>query len=263
MELPLAPRPFPDEALSSWIARIAARYDLSGNQLISFLKADLGEGDLRLGSAGYRNSLTDQEIIILARATRMLPTKVRALQFSNYYPRIPRSWLVERQAIDRFEGRSIATGEVIWEYCSSCLEEDAMEGRDAYIRQHWALGCFGFCHRHKKAIKRGCPSCGDTVSLSFTNIQGAWELVCQKCSFVQRAALASKGPSTGRDDWARGKYIKRANYLVIDFERCLFRALMGKTPSPRWMGNASATEFIRATESLIELLISDLAPHRR
>ena len=35
--LPLAPPPLPDEALSSWIARIAARYDLSADALVRHL----------------------------------------------------------------------------------------------------------------------------------------------------------------------------------------------------------------------------------
>ena len=136
-----------------------------------------------------------------------------------------------------------------------------MEAAD--IRQHWTLGCFGFCHRHKQPIKRGCPSCKDTLSLGFTKIQGVWELVCHRCSYMQRAALSRKDIGSNREKGVGSNYIKRAHSLIIDFERSLFKALTGKTPSPRWMGNATPTEFVKTTENLIELLISDFAPRNR
>ena len=41
--LPLAPPSWPDEALSSWLARIAARYDLSADALARYLLTNLAD----------------------------------------------------------------------------------------------------------------------------------------------------------------------------------------------------------------------------
>ena len=52
--LPLAPPPLPDEAWSSWIARIAARYDLSAEALVRHLLL----GELNVG--GMVRSIDDR-----------------------------------------------------------------------------------------------------------------------------------------------------------------------------------------------------------
>jgi len=60
--LPVAPRPYRDELLSSWLGRVACRYGLDAEGLVGALFADR-EGDARTtlpgrGPAGYRRQLS-------------------------------------------------------------------------------------------------------------------------------------------------------------------------------------------------------------
>ena len=81
--LPLHPRPRPDEALSSWMWRLARTYGLSDAlfQQAAFGVAPLGDATLDLDpSAGL--------IAALAERTGVEPERIRAMTLAGYVPRL-------------------------------------------------------------------------------------------------------------------------------------------------------------------------------
>ena len=79
--LPLAPRPHPGEAISSWMGRVAARYDLTADDLASHVLARRPVGIQRVEHLDHR---ADVELeLALATATQMTPDRIRALRIAG------------------------------------------------------------------------------------------------------------------------------------------------------------------------------------
>jgi len=101
--LPLAPRPFPDESVRSWIGRVAARYDLEPMELIACLRG--GADVARLASLDW---LVDVELeILLARAARLDRAQIGKLRILMRDMPFPETW----------HRRLLA-------WCSACVGED-------------------------------------------------------------------------------------------------------------------------------------------
>ncbi|MBA3897995.1 MAG: TniQ family protein, partial [Sphingomonadaceae bacterium] len=76
--LPLAPRPFPDESIRSWIGRVAARYDLAPAELVTRLRDGPGVHVSRLFPLDWQE---DAELDhLLAQAARLDEARIRALR---------------------------------------------------------------------------------------------------------------------------------------------------------------------------------------
>ncbi|WP_419316792.1 TniQ family protein [Caulobacter sp. ErkDOM-E] len=116
--LNFASPPFPDEAISSWLDRIAARFGAGRDELADYL--GLGDGDL-----DYDMSPRDQKA--LAHGTRLAPSEIALLPIRHRTPWIGVEDLVEPD---------IETG-VRGLICPRCLEEDEAAGRHQYVRSQW------------------------------------------------------------------------------------------------------------------------------
>jgi hypothetical protein len=64
--LPIAPGPMPGEAVLSWVARIAARYDLSLSELMACLRGGVGVYSPRMAALDWKEDLELEGL--LARA---------------------------------------------------------------------------------------------------------------------------------------------------------------------------------------------------
>jgi hypothetical protein len=175
--MPLAPRPFPGEAMRSWIGRVAARYDLSPAMFVAGLRDGDGVSAARLTSMERRPD-PDLEHL-LASAARLDVSRIGAL----------------RAAMG-----DMSTSAVSYSYrdtfawCQACVCEDVAQHGESYERAAWRLGCCAVCVTHKRVLGQICPmcACGD---VGFRPLGGRWRLTCEFCK-VQIDAPARHWPET-------------------------------------------------------------------
>ncbi|ALJ39354.1 MULTISPECIES: TniQ family protein [Azospirillum] len=254
--LPLAPRPMEDELLSSWLSRVACRYDLDGGALRGLLTTPGGdaEGMASLHGLDYRPAR--EEITALAVAARLPVERLSALALARAHPTWPRHWFAwDWGALDPTNGTERYADALAPGWCELCLSEDRATGRHAYLRRHWAHAAVGFCHRHRLPLRHLCPFCGTASLLQFVPSDGGTRLYCGDCGrpLDEYATASPKDAATARpldDDHP----IHHAWDVVMAFETDLCRALDCRIPTSRWMGPSHPTAFIAATEDLIVAL---------
>ncbi|RUW66467.1 hypothetical protein EOA28_30905 [Mesorhizobium sp. M2A.F.Ca.ET.067.02.1.1] len=145
--LPVAPRPYRDELLSSWLARLACRYGLTGQELADHFAHD-GSCYSSPLSIDDRTPAQDQTRV-WAQACGVDPERLQRLALSRRFPRRPRSWLVSRgpEWAPSAMARSIPV-------CFACFAADQSAGRDAYLRAGWMLAERCICPRPRPAASR-------------------------------------------------------------------------------------------------------------
>lgn len=165
--LPVAPRPFVDELLSSWMGRVAARYGSEPLELMVCLAGQAGSGAV---SRQIDDVAPDMELLRLwAKACRIDPERLRRRSLASRYPDRPRDWLL------------IETVPV----CLACFDADVAAGRDAYLRANWRLAEQVVCSAHQTVLLDRCRACRGRLSLSFRMLNDLLRPFCRKCDAVQ------------------------------------------------------------------------------
>ena len=185
--LPVAPRPYRDELLSSWMARVACHYGLTGQELAGHF-AHAGSCYSSPLSIDDRTSAQDQTRM-WAQACGVDPDRLHRLSLSRRYPRRPRSWYASRGP----EWASSATsgsGAV----CLACFTDDQSAGRDAYLRAGWMLAERCICPVHGQLLHDRCVSCHRRLSVAFRLLDGRAQAVCSYCGLI----LTDGGGEGGR-----------------------------------------------------------------
>jgi hypothetical protein len=171
--IPLAPRPFPDESIRSWIGRIAARYDLASPELVARLRHGTEVDVSRLSAVDWRE---DAELDhLLAQAARLDEARIRALRLAVIDCPKPAPW-----------------HRTLLAWCPACACEDVVRHGEIYERAGWRLGCCAACPTHRLVLADVCPVC-TFGRVAFQAVTGRQRLVCTLC---RRPVDAS--PDTGR-----------------------------------------------------------------
>lgn len=162
--LPVAPRPFRNELLSSWTARVSACYGLEAPALTAWLA---GQG----GDAPFPLQLDDIApdpglLRIWARACRVDPARLARLSLASRYPERPRQWFLERPGVP---------------VCLGCFDADVTAGRDSYLRSAWKLADHVACPAHGEMLRDRCPACSGHLRVSFWMRSGLLRPFCRKC----------------------------------------------------------------------------------
>lgn len=174
VRFPVAPRPFRDELLSSWVARVAARYGAEPLELMVYL-AGQGGGDA--GAQQVDDVAPDMELLRLwAKACRIDPERLRRRSLASRYPDQPRGWLLIE----------------IVPVCLACFDTDVVADRDAYLRVNWRLAERVVCPAHRTMLLDRCPACLGRLRLSFRMLNGLLRPFCRKCD----AVLTGRGGET-------------------------------------------------------------------
>lgn len=160
--LPVAPRPFRDELLSSWLARVACRYGLEMRGLTGHWG---DEKRVELSDIVAPSSYQTKE---WAQACGVDPARVQRLSLTRRYPNRPRQWFIDR-ASQRVP------------VCLACLDTDFAAGRDGYIRADWMLAERCVCPKHRQMLMDRCPSCEGRLQISFRMREDQARLTCGKC----------------------------------------------------------------------------------
>ncbi len=154
--LPLAPRPYGDELISSWQARVAVRYSLRRADVEAWLNLD--------SSTGSDFDPDPTNVWRWSRACRIRPVVVEALALSRHAA--PLGY------VRQFRWRGI---------CPACLEGDRRNGRDQYIRRRWSRSEIVACPIHRVCLRFSCMKCFTRCDLWFEYRDGLAELICSDC----------------------------------------------------------------------------------
>ena len=176
--LPVAPRPFKDEMLSSWLGRVACRYGLHALDLAAWWAADHCDG----APASIDDFAPDEDqLAIWARSCGVDPGRVQRLSLNHRYPTRPPSHFSDAQ----------------WQpipVCFACFDADHAAGRDSYLRACWMLAERCACAGHRRLLDDRCPSCGRILNISLRMREGLVRAVCSKCETL----LTCRGQEGGR-----------------------------------------------------------------
>jgi hypothetical protein len=164
--LPVAPRPYQDELLSSWMARVAAHYGAEPLELVVYLA---GQGGRDAGARQVDDVVPDMELLRLwAQACRIDPERLRRRSLASRYPDQPQDWFLNETV----------------PVCIACFDADVAAGRDACLRVNWRLAEQVVCPTHRTMLLDRCPACLGRLRLSFRMLNGLLRPFCRKCDAV-------------------------------------------------------------------------------
>lgn len=162
--LPIAPRPFEDELLTSWQCRIASRYDSPPTRIEAWFG-----GRSVSDSFEARDLRPDRDMMWRwARACRLKEHVLQRLALSN----------LERRE-DCYVRNPLHRG-----VCAACLDEDAERGDDHYCRRSWAHVEAVACQEHGVVLQSACQRCFRGGLFQFRFLPEGARLVCPWCAAV-------------------------------------------------------------------------------
>ncbi len=198
-------QPYPDELISSWLARVASAYGAMWGELCR--------------DNGFPNAVdhgNPREVLLgLENLTRIPWRTIEALDLAKRFP---------RQPLHRFSCH-LGTRQAVADFCDDCLREDIEEGRDNYMRYQWAIGGVAHCHKHRRSLATACGHCFDDLAPYWGTSKSGVHLCCNSCR--QRVAYAAYRKKAGGP--ARLEFRLRS-------EHCLITALGGSLEERRWLG---------------------------
>lgn len=159
--LPLAPRPLPGEAMLSWVARLAARYDMTPAALLAELAEHTALGIGRIDRLDWHD---DAELDQALSASADIDV-----------------WCIEALRVPlrhALEAAKWSRGSTAW--CPDCLRDDIRCRGEAYGRLTWRLGFCVTCPRHCRRLTRVCSQCG-SGACRFQARRGRLRLACDAC----------------------------------------------------------------------------------
>jgi hypothetical protein len=241
--LPLAPPLLPDEALSSWVARIAARYDLSANALARHVLPGDPSVDGMLRHIDER-PCPPLELVFAGAVGRP------DMDFAGH--RVPDLTIHSEAAWPRQHSA----------WCPVCVFEDVAARNEVHARRHWGLGCYLLCSLHGCLLISECPRCWNPVG--YQPVNGRLRFWCDRCEGMADNALEpSRIPF-----WPFGlpqqsqrcrtvSLTDEARPLLLRLQRTRLAALAGRHVRASWTRQLRRS---RVTETLRTLCFIMLGP---
>jgi hypothetical protein len=124
--LPLAPRPYAGEAPSSWVKRVAARYDIAAHHLVSHLLDGYRVSVGRTERLDHRADVTLE--VALGKAKRFDLKRIESLRIAGD------------------DGSASCWHRMCPAWCPACTRGDLAHLGEVYERAIWRLGCCVLCH---------------------------------------------------------------------------------------------------------------------
>jgi hypothetical protein len=182
--LPVGPRPYRDELLSSWLGRVASRYGLDAAGLVGALVAD-GESDAR-GIPIDDAAPPRENIACWAQACGVDPERLSRLTLARRRPERPTAWFLSQGP--PWAPTAMRSPPV----CCACFEDDRAAGRDDHLRADWMLAERCVCPAHRRLLRDSCPRCRPRLRLVFRLREGRARLVCGRCDQELAAQTGSQ-----------------------------------------------------------------------
>lgn len=166
---PVSVDPLPDEALSSWIQRLALANGMAPRSFAGVLGARDGMWSPRL-----ELRLPGHIVALLGKQAGVAPETISAMALTGYA--LTPLLLPLRENAHR--NRST------WmQYCPLCLAE----GDAPYFRRQWRLASRISCFLHGCGLRDRCPECRCGIA-SFDQAELVAQHFCARCGFDLRAA---------------------------------------------------------------------------
>ncbi|WP_064697703.1 TniQ family protein [Rhizobium aegyptiacum] len=162
--LPIAPRPYDGELISSWQERVACRYGCTAAQIDLWLECGDDDPARRFLKRDFHPRA--QMLKAWARSCRLRPNQIEAMALGRMIR--PAVWYVD----DRRERGT----------CAECLDEDAAEGRDHFLRLKWGYVEAAVCVKHRRTLRTYCECCFARGWFRFDCLRGRAVLVCRACA---------------------------------------------------------------------------------
>jgi transposase len=181
---PIHVAPQPDEALVSWLARLAGRYDAPPLTLVQ-AAIGLRPVDPRRSREAWWQRPGPNVIETISQMTGIAIESVRATTFEDWalscrHEGAPDRFSARHFRVVRPDGRRMRRFVV----CPACLAGDA----EPYVRKTWTLGWVAVCARHRTVLLSTCPTCWGTFRLpALSSFEPFAPDICRHCG----AALAS------------------------------------------------------------------------
>ena len=171
--LPVAPRPYRDELLSSWLGRVACRYGLDAAGLVGALAAD-AEGeprDIPIDDVAPPRT----GILSWAQACGVDPARLMRLTLAWRRPERPKFWF--SSGGPPWAPRFARSPPV----CRACCEADRAAGRDEHLLADWMLAERCVCPAHRRFLLDCCPHCRARLHVGFRLRDGRARVICREC----------------------------------------------------------------------------------
>jgi hypothetical protein len=242
--LPLAPPALPGEALSSWIARIAARYDISGDELVRYLLPNEGRyGDI----ARSIDERADPRLeVALADAAGQPGMDFAAQRLAGLPGNTMAAW-----------PRRIPA------WCPVCAFEDVAARGEVHARRSWGVGATMICVSHGCLLVSECPRCLDRIGYRAMN--GRLRLWCDRCESAADTALAPSAmpfwPFGLPQQYGRCRTVSLSNQagdLLLGVQRALLANLVGKRIRSVWTRQLKASEVMETLRRLCFVMLGPL-----
>jgi hypothetical protein len=227
-------RPYPGELLYSWLARVAAVYNISIGELLS---VSASPWDLC--------AMPSRELVAsLCEMTRLSSDIIKQLTISS--SGIRQAWWNIRQiAPDVFFPNVEYEYRPSFKFCRLCLWDDLVSQRDEFIRREWMLAVPSICLVHGMPMEEVREACQSRQFPIFAASRRRFRLVCGHCRRV-----FAKPEFVGRDG-----FIPQVNTLQA-FESALVHALNKQWTFEFPAASAGPRSFLRAVEDLLGLLLT-------
>ncbi|MGV1833076.1 TniQ family protein [Agrobacterium vitis] len=189
--LPVAPRPYRDEFLSSWLARVACRYGLTAQELVGHFADDGNSLSSPLPIDDWAPA--QDQTGAWARACGIDPERLERLALARRYPTRSPSWFT-RRGPDWSHSAMPGPPPV----CLDCFTADRVAGRNAYLRASWMLGECCICPAHSQLLCDRCSSCRQRLFVKFYLRDGCVRPVCRHCACLLDDRGGEGGPPRDR-----------------------------------------------------------------
>jgi len=234
--LPLAPRPYAGEAISSWVKRVAARYDIAAHHLVSHLLDGYQVSVGRTERLDHRADATLE--VALGKATRFDLARIKSLRIAGD------------------DGSASCWHRMCPAWCPVCIRGDLAHLGEVYERAIWRLGCCVLCPRHGVPLDDTCRHCTAEAPCHFRGVNGLLRLACNACGRQVDPRLCRNGRLD--DEGARVLGVRLTPSLIQrigSLQGDALAAFGGSVPHRSWGLVPSAGHLIDAIRELAVCII--------
>ncbi len=242
--LPLAPPLLPDEALSSWLGRIAARYDLDAHALVRHLVTDAADATTMVQCFDYQT----------------IPPLEAALAAASGQP-------VASFAGHRLNG-PIGHSTTMWPrtklaWCPICVLQDVAASGEVYGRAAWSLGGVLLCTSHQCLLIAECPRCFQQAG--YQPVKGRLRIWCWHCEAGADTALKHDripfwpyGTPQQRRSCVSVTLSSQARPLLLRAQTDILAILAGDRPGGPWSRSLPRARVIDVLRRLVFVMLGPL-----
>lgn len=188
-QLPLYVEPLPDEALLSWLLRLAMRLRVSMHTLAYY---SFGADD-RSGLTRWWLRPHPWVLARIGERTGVAVERLRKMTLGGYQPVYRDDEASARFCGRRYDGLAPDRRLFRFAVCGVCIEEDDQP----YLRREWMIGWAAVCPRHNTQLIDRCELCGAGLRLGRWTTTTAFEpRRCIRCRGRLRANLPAHASVT-------------------------------------------------------------------